>query len=121
MHVCGTVVKQFGTVLNWLFKSVELDLNLLVVLWTCVQLRLSSFSVVRALSLCLVLQCLWTLLELVDLHGKVLQTLATGFGGFSKWYTGDALAVSWMMLHGQHCSATNGWSLTPVLRYQCGP
>ena len=70
------VVKQFGTFLEWL--SVELDLNLFVVLWTCVQLRLSSFSVSCALSLCLVLQCLWTLLELVDLHWKVLQTLATG-------------------------------------------
>ena len=76
MDVCGTVVKQFGTCLEWL--SVELDLNLFSVVWTCVQLRLSSFSVSCALSLCLVLQCLWTLLELLDLHGKVLQTLATG-------------------------------------------
>ena len=71
-----TVVKQFGTSLEWL--SCELDLNLFVVLWTFVQLLLSSFSVSCALSLCLVLQCLWTLLELVDLHGKVFQTLATG-------------------------------------------
>ena len=76
------------------------------------QLRLSSFSVSCALSLCLVLQCLWTLLELVDLHGKVLQTLATGLDDSTsdKWYTGDALAVSWMMLRSQPCSATNGWS-----------
>ena len=91
-----TAVKQFGTLWKWL--PCELELNLFVVLWTCVQLHLSSFSVLCALSLCFVLQCLWTLLELVDLHGKVSQTLATGFGGFSKWYTGDALAVSWMML-----------------------
>ena len=32
MDVCGTVVKQFGTCLEWL--SVELDLNLFAVLWT---------------------------------------------------------------------------------------
>ena len=48
MDVCGTVVKQFGTFLEWL--SVELDLNLFVVLWTCVQLRLSLFSELHALS-----------------------------------------------------------------------
>ena len=68
-----TVVKQFGTSLEWL--SCELDLNLFVVLWTCVQLLLSLFSVSRALSLYLVLQCLWTPLELVDLHGKLSKNL----------------------------------------------
>ena len=76
VDVLETIVKQFGTSLKWL--SCELDLNLFVVFWTCVQLHLSSFSVSCALSLGSELQCLWTLLELVDLHGKVLQTLATG-------------------------------------------
>ena len=54
MHACRTVVEQFGTCLKWLSMSVELDLNLFLVLWTCVQLRLSLFSGLRALSLCLV-------------------------------------------------------------------
>ena len=83
MDVCGTVVKQFGTCLEWL--SVELDLNLFSVVWTCVQLRLSSFSVSCALSLCLVLQCSWNLLDLwgfeIGLSWKAMQTLATGMDG----------------------------------------
>ena len=61
-----TVVKQFGTLSKWL--SCELDLNWFVVLWTCVELPLSSFFVLCALYLYLVFQCRWNLLELLFVH-----------------------------------------------------
>ena len=98
MHVCGTVVKQFGTCLNWLSMSVELDLNLFVVLWTCVQLRLSLFSGLCALSLCLVLQCLWALLDLwgfeIGSSWEGSANICNWIGWFYKSCTGDASAVS---------------------------
>ena len=105
MHACRTVVEQFGTCLKWLSMSVELDLNLLVVLWMCVQLHLSLFSVVRALSLCLVLQCLWTHLDLwgfeIGSSCKSSANTCNWTGWFYKWCTGDASAVSCVMLQAQ--------------------
>ena len=94
VDVLGNSCQTVATLWKWF--SCALDLNWFVVLWTCVELPLSSFLVLCALYLYLVFQGHWSLLELwfsMSL-GIGIHELGSELQGFGNWSLGDSFPKS---------------------------